>query len=308
MISLVTTCMNRESHLRRSLPHWITLPGIDEIVLVDWSTREPFTDLLALDPRIRIVRAEGEPRWIQPYANNLGIAHARGDIIIKCDADCLPTADASKLMPANGHFYAGDWRSGEKLGKACVNGQCIFTKAQWEQVNGYSELLRRYSRDDVDFYDRLVAVGHARHEIPVDLLNFLDHSNEDRVANVKPAAGDNIDALLNRELPYHETINIVVATYMPWGPWFVRAPYTVVSSEDRLTVVRRDLTREIPISPALHQTARSHAIRAVAAQLCKIPAATLARMDEAACLAQLRKKLTHQVSNSFVPRGSPGAT
>ncbi len=300
MISLVTTCMNRESHLRQSLPAWLALPDIGEIVLVDWSTQEPFTDLLALDSRIRIIRAEEEPRWVQPYAYNLGIAHARGEIIIKCDADCLPVAEMTQLIPAAGHFYAGDWRSGEKLGKACVNGQCIFTKAQWKQVNGYSELLRRYGRDDVDYYDRLIAAGHARREIPPDRLNFLDHSSDDRVANVKPAAADNIDALLNRELPYHETINVVVAAYMPWGPWFTRAPYTVISDDTRLTVVRRDFAREIPISAPLQQTARSHAIRAVTGQICKIPAATLARMDETACLAQLRHKLKLPVA---IPSG-----
>jgi hypothetical protein len=44
MRSLVTACMNREHHLRRSLPHWLSLPGLDEIIIVDWSTSEPLDD------------------------------------------------------------------------------------------------------------------------------------------------------------------------------------------------------------------------------------------------------------------------
>ena len=48
MLSLVTACMNRDHHLRRTLPHWLALPGVDEVLIVDWSNPSPLDDLLGL--------------------------------------------------------------------------------------------------------------------------------------------------------------------------------------------------------------------------------------------------------------------
>lgn len=288
MISLVTACMNRESHLRRSLPAWLKLKNVDEIVLVDWSTGEPFDDLLKLDPRIRIVRVEGESRWILAYAYNLGIAQSRGDVILKCDADCLPSAAVLQLEPTAGRFFAGDWRNGDRVGKTCVNGQCLFTRDQWTQVNGYSELMRRYGHDDGDFYERLEAGGHVRCEITPELLEFLNHSDLERIANAtEPPPENSIEAFLNRQLHYHEIINKLIAGFIPWGPWFPRADYHPIDSNGQLQVFRRDVSREIPLSPALQQLARTQAIRTLTSRLCKIPPALFARMDETACLAHL---------------------
>ena len=81
MISLVTACMNREAHLRRSLPEWLRLPGLGEIVVVDWSNERSLEELTALDPRVRVVRVQGEPRWVLSYAYNLGVARAAGSVI-----------------------------------------------------------------------------------------------------------------------------------------------------------------------------------------------------------------------------------
>ncbi len=294
MLSLVTACMNRDHHLRRSLPHWLALPGIDEVVIVDWSNRTPLDDLAQLDPRIRILRVEDEPRWVLPYAYNLGVARARGDLILKCDADCLPSPAVTHLTPAPGHFYAGDWRSGAPVVKKCVNGQCLFTRDQWSAVNGYSDLLRRYGHDDVDFYQRLVAAGHTRREITPDLLDFLEHDDADRVAhNPAPPAPTSVEALLHAQLAYHEAVNVVVTAFLPWGIWYPQANYTTLSTsaDGRVELLRRDVSREIPVSDTLATFARNHAVRVVTGLLCKLPPAVLERLDTAACLARLSQLL-----------------
>src|SRR5690606_32489021 len=141
MLSLVTTCMNRDAHLRATLPRWLRIPGIDEIVIVDWSTQGTLADLVSLDPRVRVLRVEGETRWRQPYPTNFGVSQARGPVILKCDADCIPSARIAEYRPTDTEFFAGNWREGRPLGKACVNGQCLFTRAAFERVNGYSELF-----------------------------------------------------------------------------------------------------------------------------------------------------------------------
>lgn len=292
MLSLVSVCMNREEHLRRTLPAWLALPGVDEIVLVDWSTREPFDDLLALDPRIRIIRVVDEPRWILSYAFNLGIQHARGDLILKCDADCLPNGSILSTPPEHGYFFSGDWRTGAPIGKTCTNGQCFFTKAQWNEVNGYSEVIRRYGHDDVDFYDRLVAAGHARREITPDQLDFIQHDDKARVANhTPPAMHATVDSFLHEQVHYHEAINVVVSSFMPWGRWFTQAHYDTISSTERLISLARDKTREIPLSPSLQNMAHGHAVRLVTGKVCKIPPQAMATLDHNGLLTLLARHI-----------------
>lgn len=291
MLSFVTICMNRESHLRQTVPAWLKLPGVDEFIIVDWSTREPFLDLLDLDPRIRIIRVENEARWVQTYPTNLGINQARGDLILKCDADCLPSPGVTSLTPREGTFYAGDWRQGRTAGKGSISGQCLLTKAQWKEVNGYSELFRRYSHDDIDFYRRLTEAGHTRQDISPDALEFLPHDDQARLAHqAQPEArAPDIEAFLHRQLDFHETINVVINQLLPWGPWFPQAAYQTIenSPDGRFLRLQRDLTREIPLSPAVQHIARSQAIRTVVARLTRLPPAHLARLDEAAQLRTL---------------------
>lgn len=292
MLSLVTVCMNREAHLRQSLPHWLALPGLDEVVVVDWSTRECLDDLRARDDRIHLVRVINEPRWVLTYPYNLGIREARGDIIIKCDADCRPAAPVAGLTPGPGYFYAGDWRSGHGTGKACVNGQCVVTKAQWREVNGYSELLRRYGHDDGDFYERLVAAGHARREIDPAQLEFAVHDDAARVAQHAAPRADDVETFLHGQVHYHEAVNLVIAGLMPWGPWYPQAHYEVIDRAERLVVLRRETAREIPLSSPVQQIAHQQALRRITARVCRLAPTALARLDDEACRGLLARQLT----------------
>jgi hypothetical protein len=304
MFSLVTTCMNRESHLRQTLPRWLELPGLGEVVIVDWSTRESLADLVELDPRIRLCRVEDETRWMLAYAVNLGVSLTTREHIIKCDADCIPSSRITAYSPSANAFHAGHWRSGAPLGKACVNGQCVFTRSAFEKVNGYSELFRVYGRDDEDFYDRLAAAGCARKEIAATDLGFLDHSQADRVVNqIKPVEGDPVDAFLQRQTAFHEMTNVVISHYLPWGPWFNRAAYTQTGGNDRFATFKRDLSREIPLSAPLLQQAHAHALVAVVTRLFSLPPAEAARLDRARCHQLLRQHLAKKTA----PQARPAA-
>lgn len=285
--------MNRDAHLRRSLPVWLALPDISEVVVVDWSNRTPLRELQALDPRVRVIRAEGEARWILSYAYNLGISQARHETILKCDADCLPTADVVRLRPTERSFHAGYWKTGAACGKPSVNGQCLFTKTQFERVNGYSEIIRMYGRDDEDFYDRLIAAGYARQEIPATELSFIEHTQQERLVNqVSAPSADPLENLLQRQPSYFEMYNLALTKLLPWGPWQARASFELTVDATGGPVYVRDTRREIPVSPPLQAMARLHALRSVTAQACGLPGSRVMAMDEAACLGALRSKLT----------------
>ena len=223
-ISLVTACMNRTDHLKESLPMWLKLPGLDEIIIVDWSNSEPLLELGDLDSRIKIIRVESEIKWILSYAYNIGVSNAKNEIIFKCDSDCIPNEEIFVNIPNENCFYAGYWKSGMKQGKASVNGQCLFLKNQFESVNGYSEYIRTYGRDDEDFYDRLILTGLNRKEIVPQILNFIDHTNEMRVGNQFKSATNPQDAIY-RSTAYNEMYNYYIGKNMTWQTKDRRAKY-----------------------------------------------------------------------------------
>lgn len=283
--------MNREEHLRQNLPRWLELPRVAEVLVVDWSNRRMLDDLRSIDSRVKVVRVEGEPRWIQPYPYNVGIARATQPTILKCDADCLPSADVMELAPGSGHFFAGNWKSGALVDKRSVNGQCIFSKAQFDAVNGYSELIRTYGRDDEDFYARLVAAGFERREISPDLLEFIGHTDADRTVN-QFAEGQKLseDQAVLRNPLYNEMHNAFIAHHMPWGPGCPSARYEEVRSEDRLTILRRDRAAELRIPDEIEREAHLFALRYVAMHLGGLPQRFADRLDERACVTLIASR------------------
>jgi predicted glycosyltransferase involved in capsule biosynthesis len=170
-------------HLVDSISKWIAITSIDEIIIVDWNNPEPISNTIKPDNKIKIIRVISEPKWILSYAYNIGIQCAKNELIFKCDADCVPNEKIFNLIPTNQYFYSGYWKNGLTVGKASVNGQCYFRKEDFEKVNGYSEYIRTYGRDDEDLYDRLQYTGLKRLEIKPDMLEIMNHSNEMRTSN-----------------------------------------------------------------------------------------------------------------------------
>ena len=67
-ISIVSCCMNRNENLRKALMTWLQL-DVDEIVIVDWSSKEPVEETIKdlMDHRVKIIRVEGESKWVLTY-------------------------------------------------------------------------------------------------------------------------------------------------------------------------------------------------------------------------------------------------
>lgn len=115
-LSVVCAIRNRLENLVKALPSWLAQHEIDEILLVDWGSTTPVLDgLLArglTDPRLRVLRVEGEDQWCLTLAYNLGFRMARFDRILKLDADiCLNAGFFANHPLGAGQFYAGDWRA-----------------------------------------------------------------------------------------------------------------------------------------------------------------------------------------------------
>jgi hypothetical protein len=84
--------MNRRDHLLATAPRVAAWPHHQEHLIVDWSSTRPLRrEELPPDPRVRLLRVEGERRWSLCRAYNFAFARARGTRLLKLDADAWPT-------------------------------------------------------------------------------------------------------------------------------------------------------------------------------------------------------------------------
>uniref|UniRef100_UPI0019504CFC glycosyltransferase family 2 protein n=1 Tax=Shimia biformata TaxID=1294299 RepID=UPI0019504CFC len=184
-VSLVTCAMNRTENLLKALPTWLACPEIAEIVIVDWSSDVPVRAALDAagvdDARVRVIRVDGEPRWILSYAFNIGFRVARGGRILKADADITLSSDffaRNRLDP--GCFIAGNWRRAQE-DQAHVNGFFYLHKADLAAVGGFNEFITTYGWDDDDIYERLTAHGADRRDVDPRTIFHLPHSDAERI-------------------------------------------------------------------------------------------------------------------------------
>lgn len=189
--SLVTCCMNREENLLKALDSWLACSDLREIILVDWSSDHPVQQALQdrgiTDPRIRVIRVEGEPRWILSYAFNIGFRVASCARILKADADIVLSPDFfRKNQLAPGRFIAGNWRTASE-DQSHVNGFFYTHKSDLAAISGFNEYITTYGWDDDDIYARLVEHGAIRMDVDTDTIRHLEHSDEERTGEASNA-------------------------------------------------------------------------------------------------------------------------
>ncbi len=123
-------------------------------------------------------------------ALNAGFEAARGNVLIRCDDDLLPSpqyvaghvrAHAEENVGVVGlylnryedtryaevygkdsdsHFRAGAYAAEESMRWRYWAGNCSITRAQWDSVGPYDPRYRLYGWEDVDYGYRMAAAGH----------------------------------------------------------------------------------------------------------------------------------------------------
>lgn len=243
-ISLVTCAMNRTKNLLGALPSWLACPEITEIIIVDWSSDAPVADALTQagisDPRIRVARVEGEPRWILSYAFNVGFRLARFDKILKADADIVlqPAFFERNPLP-EGAFIAGNWRRA-KEGQAFINGFFFAARPNLAKVAGFNEFITTYGWDDDDLYDRLQEIGARRIDVDPDTIYHQPHSDAERTGEVPGAQIDAFTEITNGTM-YRIRRNRFLANVMPlWNRDRHHVPYSCAQGSDGGMKLTRD--------------------------------------------------------------------
>ncbi|WP_112478444.1 glycosyltransferase [Vibrio variabilis] len=161
-ISIVSCCMNRNENLLKALKTWVKLP-VDEIVIVDWSSKHPVCDTIKEinDARIKILRVEDESKWVLTYGFNVGLRFASYSKVFKFDADIEVSEDFLERNSINSQqFVRGYWKSALDQGldsQVFVNGSFGAYKQHLKDIGYYNELIRTYGWDDSDLYERLAS-------------------------------------------------------------------------------------------------------------------------------------------------------
>lgn len=216
-ISIITVCMNRQHHLLQTLPRVCAWPHHGEHVVVDWCSRQPIARSdLPNDPRIRLLRVEGESRWNPSQAYNFAAAQACGDWLFRLDADCwVQDLDPDQLLrsdPADG-WVAHRSQAGS-LGEVLLRRELFFA------VGGFNELMRGYGFEDKDLIYRLQAQAGVRiGSLAPEHVIFIPHTAQVR-ANLP---GSEAMARALKRATSHS--NRFLAASCPWPGRYSRAAY-----------------------------------------------------------------------------------
>ena len=209
-VSIIACCMNRHNTLKSVLHHWQKVDNVSEIVVVDWSSQPPLRSVVQhvaeADPRIRILRVEGETNWVLSRAYNLAARASSFDTLIRTDCDYSLDqhfVSAHSLTAENPQFYAGNYNHARNENEVHLNGAVYIKRDHFLRIGGYDERIQTYGWDDEDLYTRLVASGLKRHNVSYEHVSHLPHDDAARAQRDVKFVQVEIDlnSLLLKHLP-----------------------------------------------------------------------------------------------------------
>lgn len=184
-ITMYVHLMNRNRNVIRNLANWLA-QDFDELILLDWSSREPVATIPGIfdDKRLRIIRVERQETFIRTIAQNLASRMARNRKIMKCDSDVEFKGDfftAHPLFP--GEFWVGDWHHARDMNERHLHGNTYYHIDDFLRVNGYDERIYNYGQDDTNLKDRMVLASLSKRVFNLNFINHQQHDHSERVQN-----------------------------------------------------------------------------------------------------------------------------
>jgi hypothetical protein len=177
-LGVVTAVRNRTHHLNASAELLSRSACHLEHLIVDWSSEPPVQRCqLPPDPRIRLLRVNGESLWWLSRAYNHAILHSRADWILHCDADCLlEPSFFSALQLETGTIQLAAL-PGSIDAAECYerSGLVLAPRNSLLAVGGYEPLLVGWGYEDIDLQERLFLAGHRLSMLPRVGVNSLTH-------------------------------------------------------------------------------------------------------------------------------------
>jgi hypothetical protein len=184
-VSVVCGVRDRVSHLLQALPTWLACPEVGEMVVVDWSSKEPVVfAALPNDSRVVVVRVEGQEHWVASKCHNLGLDLATGDQVLRLDADDLLDRSFFAAHPVKeASFYCFDDKRSRDANEKPLMGVVFAAKAHFFAVNGYNERLTFYGYEDEDLFTRMRNLGLVALPVNLDTVHHIPHDDDARIGN-----------------------------------------------------------------------------------------------------------------------------
>lgn len=209
-VSLVAVCMGRHDTLLKTVPAWLNVHHVSEIILVDWSSAPPLEPVVRSIPgadRIKVIRVTAEPIWVLSRAYNLAVGATSYSHVIRTDcdyeigrdfvtahsklmADHMPdgldisaSESAKFALPSNpdaNHFFAGNYNLARNENEVHLNGAVFIRRKDFLDVGGYDERIQTYGWDDEDLYKRLGSAGLTKMNISYDHVSHVRHGDSGR--------------------------------------------------------------------------------------------------------------------------------
>lgn len=176
-ITMYVHLMNRNENIMKNLSNWLSL-SFDELILLDWSTEGGITHLPGIydDPRIRIVRVEGQTSFIRTIAQNVASRMSRNRRIFKCDSDVEFKGDFFAAHPLQkSTFWVGEWKQARDFNERHLHGETYYWLDDFLRVGGYDERIKGYGHDDSNFKDRLLLAGVRKRVFSYEFMHHQEH-------------------------------------------------------------------------------------------------------------------------------------
>ena len=132
--------------------------NLDEIVIIDWGSKNKVVDTLKEfnDSRIKVYRVDNADKWVLSHAFNIGLLCSSNENIYKLDCDDIVRSDLIIEHPLDENsFYAGNWKDAKTQNELQINGKLFCQFKNFNKVNFYNENIIYYGWDDDDIYLRL---------------------------------------------------------------------------------------------------------------------------------------------------------
>jgi len=184
-VTMYVHLMNRNENVQKNLGNWLQ-QRFDELILLDWSSTYPVAEIPGVfdDPRVRVVRVDGQTKFIRTLAQNLASRMARNRRIFKCDSDVEFKGDFFGAHPLEpGEFWVGEWHHARDENEKHLHGETYYHIADFERVNGYDERIISYGQDDTNLKDRMVLSGATKHVFNFDFIHHQEHGDLSRTTN-----------------------------------------------------------------------------------------------------------------------------
>ena len=199
MVSFITTCKNRLSHIQETMPLLYAEAAKEEIIFVDYGCTEGSSDWVkAHYPKVKIVLVNDDPGFCAARARNIGASVANSPWLFFIDGDIKVKPGFLKWIKSNakkGFYYRASATSNGKLDKETW-GSFLCGKQDYKTIDGYDEMFRGWGGEDDDIYARLTLSGIQQNFYPSKFLGVISHDDTIR-----------LDAYRLKEISSHHMIN-----------------------------------------------------------------------------------------------------